>query len=637
MGFNAYSNQESAASASGYISAILGEYKVDANTITAGAATGYLRYNNATQTSATNIYINEQSQTGVDITLFLELLAVGAAFVIQDKNDHANIQQFEITSAPVDNGTYWTIPVTFVSSAGTGTTGFANNHEVFAAAFNPETDEKVKISANDTTEGYLNGKLVAGTGITLTENNDGANETLSVIVNYTDLNSVYARLDATNQPFTGVIQSISPSFAGLVASYTGGKAGAIVAGTARASFIYDNTGSFSIQARTNAQVLAGSPSGFDTKLEVDSSGNVGIGTVIDTLTAKFHLRSITELLRLEYDASNYLSGTVSSAGRMTLTATGSDNGITFNPTLRLNNLTADRLVYSDTNKDLKSVTIGTGLSLSTGTLSNTAPDQTVSFTGGTNVTIGGTYPSFTITDNSISSSALSGYAKLDSTNQPFTSSGINSLNTSSRQAYDSSGNLVLDWENLFFQNAGGIRIFDFSSGVFKDFLDVVSFDIFSRTLKNSLGNVSFDYENLAFPTLTTNGIVTTNSGDGSLAIKPNLGGFNCTVNVSTGFIQTGNALRFRAPYDFQASEWFISSMTGGDVQLDILRSSVTWPVFTSDSICNTAYPELISNSNEGTGSAATWDPIDKDDYIVILIYTVSNLEDFTLQVIGDKL
>lgn len=43
------------------------------------------------------------------------------------------------------------------------------------------SDEKVKVSSNDTTQGYLNGKLVAGTGITLTENSDGSNETLSVV------------------------------------------------------------------------------------------------------------------------------------------------------------------------------------------------------------------------------------------------------------------------------------------------------------------------------------------------------------------------------------------------------------------------------------------------------------------------
>jgi hypothetical protein len=41
-------------------------------------------------------------------------------------------------------------------------------------------DERVKISSNDTTPGYLNGKLVSGTGITLTELNNGGNETLRI-------------------------------------------------------------------------------------------------------------------------------------------------------------------------------------------------------------------------------------------------------------------------------------------------------------------------------------------------------------------------------------------------------------------------------------------------------------------------
>lgn len=42
------------------------------------------------------------------------------------------------------------------------------------------TDEVAKVSSNDTTAGYLNGKLVAGTNITLTENNNGGNETLTI-------------------------------------------------------------------------------------------------------------------------------------------------------------------------------------------------------------------------------------------------------------------------------------------------------------------------------------------------------------------------------------------------------------------------------------------------------------------------
>ena len=43
-----------------------------------------------------------------------------------------------------------------------------------------DTDVKVSVSANDTTPGFLNGKLVAGSNISFTEGNDGGNETLTI-------------------------------------------------------------------------------------------------------------------------------------------------------------------------------------------------------------------------------------------------------------------------------------------------------------------------------------------------------------------------------------------------------------------------------------------------------------------------
>ena len=49
-----------------------------------------------------------------------------------------------------------------------------------------DTDVKTKVSSNDTTAGFLNGKLVAGTGISFTENSDGGNETLSIASSVTD-------------------------------------------------------------------------------------------------------------------------------------------------------------------------------------------------------------------------------------------------------------------------------------------------------------------------------------------------------------------------------------------------------------------------------------------------------------------
>ena len=41
-------------------------------------------------------------------------------------------------------------------------------------------NDKAKVSANDTTAGYLNGKLVAGDNVELNEQSDGGNETLEV-------------------------------------------------------------------------------------------------------------------------------------------------------------------------------------------------------------------------------------------------------------------------------------------------------------------------------------------------------------------------------------------------------------------------------------------------------------------------
>lgn len=56
------------------------------------------------------------------------------------------------------------------------------NETVEIASTIVNTDINVKVSSNDTTAGYLNGKLVAGSGIALTETNDGGDETLVVSV-----------------------------------------------------------------------------------------------------------------------------------------------------------------------------------------------------------------------------------------------------------------------------------------------------------------------------------------------------------------------------------------------------------------------------------------------------------------------
>jgi len=66
-------------------------------------------------------------------------------------------------AADADTGAIWTVDnVTAPIIAGTN------------------TDINAKVSSNDTTTGYLNGKLVAGDDITFTEGSDGGNETLTI-------------------------------------------------------------------------------------------------------------------------------------------------------------------------------------------------------------------------------------------------------------------------------------------------------------------------------------------------------------------------------------------------------------------------------------------------------------------------
>lgn len=56
---------------------------------------------------------------------------------------------------------------------------------LFASPVKADYERKVKVSVNDSTAGYLNGKLVAGDGVEFTENNNGSNETLTIAVTAT--------------------------------------------------------------------------------------------------------------------------------------------------------------------------------------------------------------------------------------------------------------------------------------------------------------------------------------------------------------------------------------------------------------------------------------------------------------------
>jgi hypothetical protein len=68
------------------------------------------------------------------------------------------------------------------SAASTSETNAATSAAAAASSASAAASgaSSVKVSANDTTAGFLNGKLVAGSNVTLTEGSDGSNETLTI-------------------------------------------------------------------------------------------------------------------------------------------------------------------------------------------------------------------------------------------------------------------------------------------------------------------------------------------------------------------------------------------------------------------------------------------------------------------------
>ena len=146
-----------------------------------------------------------------------------------------------------------------------------------------------------------------------------------------------------------------------------------------------------------------------------------------------------------------LSGDVSGSGATSITATIENNAVTF---AKMQNITSGVLLGRSTalSGNIEEISIGTGLTLSGGTLSN--------------------------------SLNLTGYALLDSSNQPFTTSGVTSLDTTNRRLVDSSGYTAFDWQLKQFKDSGNVLFLD---GGY-------------RQLYNTAGSVVYDFSTSTFST-----------------------------------------------------------------------------------------------------------------------------------------
>jgi len=122
-------------------SANLFNYIANTTSTTGYPGNGFIIWNSASQIGSTVIRVSHlTNSTAQDIDVFLALIASGQKIIIQDRTSSANYQTFIVNGSPTNvnpgaSNSYWNIPVTLSTSGGTGTTGFANNTNLFLATF----------------------------------------------------------------------------------------------------------------------------------------------------------------------------------------------------------------------------------------------------------------------------------------------------------------------------------------------------------------------------------------------------------------------------------------------------------------------------------------------------------------------
>lgn len=110
----------------------LGEWKFDTSTTDSDPGNGKWRLNNADETLATFIYIDDLNDAGLDASVLLENLVTSGSYAyIQRTEDSTEALLYELTGDSTDGTGYWKLPVTFVSEDGGGWVGVNNKKYAF--------------------------------------------------------------------------------------------------------------------------------------------------------------------------------------------------------------------------------------------------------------------------------------------------------------------------------------------------------------------------------------------------------------------------------------------------------------------------------------------------------------------------
>ena len=307
-------------------------YKVHTTTKTPPTTNGEIRYNNATQTSSTTLYVDHLNSNGDDIDIFLSLLKQNDTLIIQDANNSNNYQTWRITSAPtVILNDYTTIPVTGITSAGTGASGFANNHSVLFIVFSsPIATQYVEsLSGLSGAIGLTNGNGIglSVSGNTLTVSNTG-------VLNFNGLTGAVQGVSSWNGQ-TGAVQGVSAmgatadTWKKLSVAFTNSNT------TQGATGFVNVLGATWAEATTTNTTVGGLATGSNI------NGNTVL-EIIEKMLFTFQSSSISSLSIGSFSSGNLeLGQTAASSGLRTVTASATNTSNI--------NTTGYSIVYANTN------------------------------------------------------------------------------------------------------------------------------------------------------------------------------------------------------------------------------------------------------------------------------------------------
>lgn len=123
-------------------------YKSHTNTPAPPPANGFVYYNNSNQSLATIIYISHLTDDVIDIEVFFNNLNQINDVYLQDKNNSINFIKYNITGTPtITINSHITIPVSVISSGGSGSSSFGVNHDILLSFFTNNIEVDTRISS----------------------------------------------------------------------------------------------------------------------------------------------------------------------------------------------------------------------------------------------------------------------------------------------------------------------------------------------------------------------------------------------------------------------------------------------------------------------------------------------------------